>query len=186
MTVRFRESLDGSRDKCTLGARIVDFKFVNDRGAQPRTLTTRLLLSRVRGRGRRRTRVAKRPSCLVVVLELGRRRFEIQNKTTPIRRCHLGFKAEDSPLSRLLDSVKLNPFNESEIHRLEKKDGRKARQKKYPGRRKTKVKGEESRVFALRKGEENYSIKEVEGGKSRKFNGILTRRGGFSRWPRRR
>ncbi|KYQ60729.1 hypothetical protein ALC60_00175 [Trachymyrmex zeteki] len=109
-------------------------EFQNCRGAQPLALTTRLLLSRVRGRGRGRTRVAKR-SRLVVVLELGRCRFEIQNKTTPIRRCHLGFKARDSPLSRLLDSVKLNPFNESQIHRLEKKDGRKARQKLYPGRR---------------------------------------------------
>ncbi|XP_018358484.1 PREDICTED: uncharacterized protein LOC108758174 [Trachymyrmex cornetzi] len=113
-------------------------------------------------------------SRLVVVLELGRRRFEIQNKTTPIRRCHLGFKAGDSPLSRLLDSVKLNPFNESEIHRLEKKDGRKARQKKYPGRRKTKVKGKESRVLCVGVGRRGLFHK--VGGrrkKNRKFNTVL-------------
>ncbi|KYM89090.1 hypothetical protein ALC53_02473, partial [Atta colombica] len=68
----------------------------------------------------RKDKSSEARSLLVVVLELGRPRF--QNKTTPICWCHLGFKAEDSPLSRLLDSVKLNPFNESEIHRLEKKE----------------------------------------------------------------
>ncbi|XP_018339116.1 PREDICTED: uncharacterized protein LOC108746693 [Trachymyrmex septentrionalis] len=119
---------------------------------------TTALISSPRTRTRK-DKSSEARSRLVVVLELGRRRFEIQNKTTPIRRCHLGFKAGDSPLSRLLDSVKLNPFNESEIHHLEKKDGRKARQQKYPERRKTKVKGEESRVFISRKEQEDYSIK---------------------------
>ncbi|KYN26631.1 hypothetical protein ALC57_03999 [Trachymyrmex cornetzi] len=40
MTVRFRKSLDGSRDKYTLGARVIDFKFVNCSRAQPLALTT--------------------------------------------------------------------------------------------------------------------------------------------------
>ncbi|XP_011636031.2 uncharacterized protein LOC105426485 [Pogonomyrmex barbatus] len=80
---------------------------------------------KVRGRGRKRTGTAKWSRLAVIaVLELGRRRrFEIQNKTTPICRCRLGFKV-GPPLSRSLDSAKLNLFNESEIHRLKKNGGK--------------------------------------------------------------
>ncbi|KAL6260302.1 hypothetical protein P5V15_007834 [Pogonomyrmex californicus] len=84
---------------------------------QAKRLNRKLIYYFFKVRGRRRTGTAKWSRLAVIaVLELGRRRrFEIQNKT--ICRCRLGFKV-GPPLSRSLDSAKLNLFNESEIHQI--------------------------------------------------------------------